>query len=116
VPEFVEQVGKIDGVTSVQVYARKAAIIKTKTDIEGIIHEGQLAAILTGNNWINISSKATRLSLTQTDVSRGSLISKSTADRLGFVVGDSILLHIIDQKRKWRLRTNVSQITCQWHL
>lgn len=97
VPEFVDQVATIDGVTSVQVYARKAAIIKTKTDIEGIIMKG----IGRDFDWAQLDKfivEGEPIDLTQDEVSRGSLISKSTADRLGFSVGDSILLHIIDQK------------------
>ncbi|MBK8344661.1 MAG: ABC transporter permease [Bacteroidetes bacterium] len=95
--DFVDDVTAIDGVTSIQVYARKAAIIKTKIDIEGIIMKGigkdfdwnQLGKFIVSGDSMNLRSD---------EISRDAMISKTTADRLGFDVGDSILLHIIDQK------------------
>lgn len=95
--DFVDDVTAIDGVTSIQVYARKAAIIKTKINIEGIIMKGigkdfdwnQLGKFIVSGDSMNLRSD---------EISRDAMISKTTADRLGFDVGDSILLHIIDQK------------------
>lgn len=95
--EFVDEIHSIDGVTAVQVYARKAAIMKTKTDIEGIIMKG-IGADFDWQLFDKYIIDGTPLDLKQTDVSRGTIISKSTAERLGFSIGDSVLIHIIDQK------------------
>ncbi len=95
--EFVDTIRGINGITGVQVYARKAAIIKTKTDIEGIILKG----IGPDFNWTQFNKYLTAgkgLDLTDSVVSRGTVISRSTAERLKFKVGDSLLVHIIDQK------------------
>lgn len=95
--EFVDQVEAIPGVTGVQVYARKAAIIKTKTAIEGVILKG-VGADFEWSVFDKYIIEGVPMDLTDTVVSRGALISKNTADRLNFTVGDSVLIHIIDQK------------------
>ncbi|MFI5172007.1 MAG: ABC transporter permease [Chitinophagales bacterium] len=95
--EFVNEVEKIDGIIDVQVYARKAAIIKTKTDIEGIILKG----IGSDFNWGGFNKyiiSGNGINLKDSITSRETIISRSTAERLKFSVGDSVLIHIIDQK------------------
>lgn len=95
--DFVQEVQSIDGIQSIQMYARKAAIIKTKTDIEGIIMKG----VGSDFDWSQMDKYLVAgepMDLTGPEVNRSALISKNTADRLGFDVGDSVLLHIIDQK------------------
>ncbi len=95
--EFVDEVEAIPGVTAVQVYARKAAIIKTKEAIEGVILKG----VGPDFNWSQFDQyiiDGAPIVLTDSMTSRGTLISKNTADRMGFSVGDSVLIHIIDQK------------------
>lgn len=95
--EFVDEVMEIPGVTGIQIYARKAAIIRTKTDIEGIILKG----IGEDFNWEQFDKymlHGNGITLTDSLISRGMVISRSTADRLNFVIGDSVLIHIIDQK------------------
>lgn len=95
--EFVDEVEAIPGVTAVQVYARKAAIIKTKEAIEGVILKG----VGPDFNWSQFDQyiiDGVPIVLTDSVTSRGTLISKNTADRMGFSVGDSVLIHIIDQK------------------
>ncbi len=94
--DFVKQVADIEGVNSVQVYARKAGIIKTKNDIEGIIIKG----IGSDFNWEHFNKyiiSGEGIQLRDSVPSRGIILSKSTADRLKFTVGDSVLLHFIDQ-------------------
>lgn len=95
--DFVQKVQEIDGITGVQVYARKAAIIKTKTDIEGIILKG-IGSDFNWNQFNKYIIAGHGIDLTDSTVSRGTVISKSTAERLKFSVGDSMLVHIIDQK------------------
>lgn len=95
--EFVDEVLQVDGVINVQVYARKAAIIKTKTDIEGIILKG-IGSDFNWNGFNKYIIDGTGIDLKDSVVSRGAVISRSTAERLKFTVGDSVLIHIIDQK------------------
>lgn len=94
---FEQQVKEIPGVTNIQVYARKAAIIKTKTAIEGVIMKG-VGADFSWEQFNKYIISGNGITLTDSVVSRGALLSKNTADRLGFEVGDSVLIHIIDQK------------------
>ena len=108
--EFVDEVQKIPGVTGTQVYARKAAIIRTKTDIEGIILKG-IGGDFDWEQFDKFMLDGKGITLTDSLVSRGMVISRSTADRLNFVIGDSVLIHIIDQKENgdyeqmyWRLK------------
>lgn len=94
---FEKDVEAIPGVVNIQTYARKAAIIKTKTAMEGVILKGIGADF----NWDAFKPYITHgegITLTDSLVSRGTLLSKNTADRLNFSVGDSVLVHIIDQK------------------
>ena len=95
--EFVDEVQKIPGVTGTQVYVRKAAIIRTKTDIEGIILKG-IGGDFDWEQFDKFMLDGKGITLTDSLVSRGMVISRSTADRLNFVIGDSVLIHIIDQK------------------
>lgn len=95
--DFVDEVEAIPGVTGVQVYARKAAIIKTRNAIEGIILKG-VGADFKWSEFDKYIIEGDRIDLTDSLVNRGALISKTTADRLDFQVGDSVLVHIIDQK------------------
>ncbi len=94
--EFVDKVLGMEGVNSIQVYARKAAIMKTKTDIEGIIMKG-VGADFDWSQFDKYIVEGENIDLTQSDVSRSTVISKSTAERLDFKIGDSVLIHIIDQ-------------------
>ncbi len=94
---FEQAVEAIPGVVNIQTYARKAGIIKTKTAMEGVILKGIGADF----NWTSFKPyiiKGDGITLTDSVVSRGTLLSKNTADRLNFSVGDSVLVHIIDQK------------------
>lgn len=95
--EFVDDVLQIPGVTGMQVYARKAAIIRTKTDIEGIILKG-IGSDFDWKQFNKYMIDGKGISLTDSLISRGMVLSRSTADRLNFVIGDSVLIHIIDQK------------------
>lgn len=92
---FINEVKNINGVENIHVYARKAGIIKTKTDIEGIIAKG----ISTDFNWKEFEKyiiSGEKLTLPDSISSRQILISKSTADRMQLKVGDSTVLYFID--------------------
>lgn len=94
-PEFISSIENINGVENVQVYARKAGIIKTKTDIEGIIAKG----ISDDFNWEHFSKYITEgrsIQFSDTLSSRDIMISKSTSDRLHLKSGDTTVLYFID--------------------
>lgn len=93
---FINQVMAIHGVSNVQVYARKAAIIQTKSDIEGIILKG----IGSDYNWDRFRqyfTAGTSIDLNDSIPSDGIVLSRSTAERMKFSVGDTVLMHFIDQ-------------------
>ncbi|HMZ90446.1 MAG TPA: FtsX-like permease family protein, partial [Chitinophagales bacterium] len=72
-------------------------IIKTKTAMEGVILKG----IGSDFNWDGFNKyiiDGHGIDLTKDEASRGTLLSKTTAERLDYHVGDSVLVHIIDQK------------------
>lgn len=92
---FINELNQIQGVENVQVYARKAGIIKSKTNIDGIILKG----IDNDFNWEHFKKyliAGNKLDLSDSLASKGIILSKSTANRLGFQVGDSVILHFID--------------------
>ncbi|MBC8172347.1 MAG: ABC transporter permease [Chitinophagales bacterium] len=94
--EFIENVYAIPGIEHINGYARKAGIIKTKTDIEGIILKG----VGTDFNWDSFQKYivgGNRFIAGDTVPSNGLVISKSTSDRLKIGLGDSVILHFIDQ-------------------
>ncbi len=93
--DFINSIENINGVENVQVYARKAGIIKTKTDIEGIIAKG----ISDDFNWAHFSKYITEgrsIQFSDTVSSRDIMISKSTSDRLHLKSGDTTVLYFID--------------------
>jgi len=94
---FSEAVDGMEGVDNIQVYARKAAIIKTKTAMEGVILKG-IGADFSWDRFQQYFVSGTAIDVSDSVVSRGACISLNTATRLDFQVGDSVLVHIIDQK------------------
>lgn len=85
--EFYPTFLDVEGVKNVQTYATKAGIIRTETDFEGIIYKG----VNSDYDWsffkeYLIDGELLTISNEFTD---NVLISKLTADRLGFKVGDT---------------------------
>lgn len=95
---FIREMEKTEGVDHVQVYARKAGIIKSSTDIEGIILKG----IDENFYWSHFKQYivAGELLAINPEITSGDiLLSKSIADRMRFAVNDSVILHFIDQEQ-----------------
>ncbi|MBC8046815.1 MAG: ABC transporter permease [Fimbriimonadaceae bacterium] len=92
---FINSIKNIEGVEHIQVYARKAGIIKTKTDIEGIIAKG-ISSDFNSTNFSRYVLDGKEIQFNDTIASREIMISKSTADRLQLKVGDSAVLYFID--------------------
>ncbi len=97
-PEFIREIEATKGVNHVQVYGRKAGIIKSATDIEGVIFKG----ISSDFNWQLFNSymvDGVPLHLSGDSVSKDIILSKSIADRMKFKTGDSVILHFVDQQK-----------------
>lgn len=97
-PKFIEEIQATDGVKHVQVYARKAGIIKSATDIEGVIFKG----ISYDFNWDHFNQyivSGEPLHISADSTSRDIMLSRSIANRMKFKIGDSVILHFVDQQK-----------------
>ncbi|MFN3940185.1 MAG: ABC transporter permease [Chitinophagales bacterium] len=92
---FIREMDSLEGVEHVQVYARKAGIIKSSTDMEGIILKG-IDAHFYWDHFRKYIIDGQILKLHAESTSGDILLSKSIADRMRFSVGDSVILHFID--------------------
>lgn len=93
---FLKTVKQTGPVTHVQVYAHKAAIIKTDTDVEGIVLKG----VDKGFDWAFIQGCLIEGKLPDfKDSVTGQeiLISKILADKLRLKVGDNVPLYFIQE-------------------
>jgi lipoprotein-releasing system permease protein len=95
--EFYPDFKDVSGVQSIQVYAQKAGIIKTKTDFEGIILKG----VSKDYNWSFFKEYLVEGQLPSYDDRRSDaiLISKIIADRLQLKVNDSVGLWFIRKEK-----------------
>ena len=84
--DFYPEFASVDGVANVQTYAAKGGVIRTETDFEGVILKG----VSQDYDWSFFKDylvEGELLNLTD-EMSFDVLISRTTADRLGFKVGD----------------------------
>jgi lipoprotein-releasing system permease protein len=98
---MVEQIRAIPGVVHVQPFGLKAGIIKTDDQIEGIVVKGVGPAY----DWSFFASKLVEGALPKLDTAERStetLISRNTAARLGFSVGDKVILYFIQDPPRFR--------------
>lgn len=97
--DFYPHFTAIEGIKNVQTYATKAGIIRTETDFEGVILKG----VNRDYDWSFFKSyliDGSVLKLNE-DTSSDVLISKMTADRLGFSVGDQFnMIFVKDDPNK----------------
>ena len=84
--DFYPDFSAVDGIANVQSFATKGGVIRTETDFEGIILKG----VSKDYDWSFFEGYLVDGALIQIDdePSFDVLISKITADRLGFKVGD----------------------------
>ncbi len=82
------------GIRQIQVFALKPGIIRTKKEIEGIVLKG-IGQDFDWSFFDKYLVDGTQLSLSDTSVSRGIVISKQTADRLELKVGDRFLFNFV---------------------
>lgn len=105
---FLSVVKNHEGVRHVQAYARKAGILKTAAEFDGVILKGVGAdydfSYLTKN-----LVKGKLPVLNQEDISTEVLISKNLSSRLQLETGDKFLIYFLENSRKVR-RFSVSGI------
>lgn len=100
-PELVRKIGSIPGVEHVQPYGIKAGIIKTEDQIEGIVLKG----IGPGYDWRFFEQKVIEGKVPAMDTatrSNEALVSAHTARKLGFSLGDKIVLYFIQDPPRYR--------------
>lgn len=85
--EFYPTFLDVEGIKNVQTYATKAGIIRTETDFEGIIYKG----VNSDYDWSFFKEYLIdgELLTIDNELTDNVLVSKLTADRLGFKVGDT---------------------------
>lgn len=98
---FEPSLGTLEGVKHIQVFATKAGIIKTGTDIQGVMLKG----VGSDYDWTYFRSKIISgkiLSLSDSAKSDEVLISKKNSQRLKLNVGDKLIMHFIQQPPRYR--------------
>lgn len=97
------------GVRHIQAFAHKPGIIRTKTDIEGIILKG----IGRDFDWENIKpylQEGEPFNFDDTTSARKMIVSRQTADRLLLKMGDKFILHFVKDGEQVRRRFEVGGI------
>lgn len=103
---FINKIKKIKGVKHVQSYATKPAIIKTKSEIQGIILKG----IDSDFDWSFFKDNLLQgkiVEVTDTAKSRNIIISKNIANKLKLKLNDKLIIYFVQN----RLRVKVFYIS-----
>lgn len=98
---MVDQISAIPGVTHVQPFGIKAGIIKTDDQIEGIVLKGVNPAY----NWDFFREKIAEGKIPVLEAQQRSteiLISRHIARKLGFGVGDQVILYFVQDPPRYR--------------
>ncbi len=115
--EEVSRFGKIvekerltkKGIRHIQTFALKPGIIKSKSEIEGIILKG----VGKDYDWSFIEhyiKKGQAISRSDSAMSSDILISQQTADRLRVDVGDKFIVHFVEKGEQLKRRFNICGI------
>ena len=105
---FIEIISSIKGISHVEEFATKAGIIKTKTDIEGVVVKG----VGSDYDWNYFQKRMVEGHIfTPTDTGKINdvIISKLTSDRLKLKVNDDLITYFIQQPPRAR-RFHISGI------
>ncbi len=105
---FLDKIKALPDVKHMQIYARKAGILKTKTDFEGVVLKGissdydfdYLSKNLTTGRLPDVSAK---------EPATQALISKNISEKLQLKTGDNFLVYFLENNKKVR-RFSVSGI------
>lgn len=106
---FYPHLDTIEGIRHIQVFAQKAGIIKTDTDIEGIILKG----ISKDFDWKFFEYYLTEgkpFYVTDTAKSNSIVISQTTANRLRLKLGDKMTIYIIKNNKPLARRLTIEGI------
>lgn len=93
----VAKIKKLDAVKYVSPYITKAGIIKTKTEIEGVVVKG-IDKNFDWNFVQNYIVEGLKIQFTDTGFSKNILISKVQANKLNLKVGDKIILYFLKKE------------------
>jgi lipoprotein-releasing system permease protein len=99
--EFIPKIKNMPGISHVQVFATKAGIIKTDEEIQGVVLKG----IGPDYDWSYFKSNLVEGNIfTVTDTSRTDkvLISKKISDMLKLRLGDSFVMHFVQDPPRMR--------------
>ena len=97
------------GIRHIQAFAHKPGIIRTKTELEGILLKGIGADF----DWSNLNPyllEGKPIDLKDTTPSRDIILSRQTADRLQVSVGDKFIVHFVKENEQLRRRFEVCGI------
>jgi lipoprotein-releasing system permease protein len=98
---FINYLSSLNGIRHVEEFATKAGIIKTKTDIEGVVVKG----VGRDYNWDYFQKRLTAGHIfipSDTGKTNDVIISRLTADRLRLKVNDDLITYFIQQPPRAR--------------
>ena len=98
----------LPGVRHVQMYANKAGIVKTDTDIEGLIIKG-IGADFDGPSFGHYMLEGSLPDYAGEKRSNDIVVSQTTAQRLGLKVNDNMIIYFVQEKPLAR-KLNISGI------
>jgi len=115
--EDVERFGKVikkerrtkGGIRHLQTFALKPGIIKSKSEIEGIILKG-VGEDFDWSFMAQYIKKGQAISSPDSSMSSDILISQQTADRLRVDVGDKFIVHFVEKGEQLKRRFNICGI------
>ncbi len=99
--DFIPEIKAIGGIRHIQVFGVKPGIIKTDTDIQGIVLKG----VGPDFDWSFFSRNLTQgevLSLTDTTTSNAVVISSAIAKRLRLSIGDTFDMFFVQEPPRYR--------------
>lgn len=99
--DFLNQVKKMENVQHIQIFATKPGILKSKTDIEGVVLKG------TGNdydwNYLKKNLLAGRIiHLPDSEASTEILLSKTLSDKLNIKLNEDVVMYFVQQPPRVR--------------
>ena len=107
--KFYPHLDTIPGIRHIQVFAHKAGIIKTDTDIEGIILKG-ISSDFDWGFFHEYLTEGEPFIVSDTAKSNNIVISQTTANRLRLKLGDKMTIYIIKNNTPLARRLKISGI------
>ena len=98
------------GIRKVQHFARKAGIIKSDDNIEGIIIRG-INTDFDREAFQRFLVEGEMLQISDTSASEGLMISTATRRRMGFELGENVVVYFIDQSEQGTFRQRARRFT-----